>query len=185
MMTTQAAIIAACLWVAKMTFAFGVRNGLGLNLRHPVRDVVWAVLALLALLPVISCLSWAASWVMRGLGQEQRLNPVFDYLEVLGWGGRAATMFAVVVVGPVAEELMFRGIFQSMLRAYRIAAWPAIAISSALFVLMHMGVPHDVVPLLPLAIVLGYSYERCGRLVPSILIHAMFNAVMTVTFLTG
>jgi membrane protease YdiL (CAAX protease family) len=72
-----------------------------------------------------------------------------------------------------------------MLRSYRIAAWPAVAISSTLFVLAHWGIPHDVVPLLPLAVVLGYSYERCGRLVPSILIHAIFNALMTVMFLAG
>jgi membrane protease YdiL (CAAX protease family) len=182
---THVALIAACLLVAKWTFVFGVRNGLGLNLRHPVRDVVWAVLAVLALMPVIWTMSWAASWIMQGMGQKITANPIFDYLEAFGWGGKAATIFAVVIVGPVAEELVFRGIFQSMLRAYRVAAWPAIAISSALFVWMHMGVPHDVVPLLPLAIVLGYSYERCGRLVPSIVIHAMFNAVNVVIFLTG
>lgn len=181
---TQAAVIVACLLVAKWTFVFGLGNGLGLNLRHPVRDIVWAVLAVLALMPVIWTLSWASSWVMHGMGQETiRVNPVFDYLRDFGWGGKAATVFGAVILAPFAEELMFRGILQSMLRSCRVAAWPAIAISSALFVAMHTGVPHDVVPLLPLAIVLGYSYERCGRLVPSILIHAIFNTVSVVTFL--
>jgi membrane protease YdiL (CAAX protease family) len=182
---TQVTMIVACLLVAKWTFVFGLGNGLGLNLRHPVRDVVWAVLAVLALMPVIWTLSWASSWVIHGMGQEINHNPIFDYLEGFGWGGKVATMFGVVILAPLAEELMFRGILQSMLRSYRVAAWPAVAISSALFVLAHWGVPHDMVPLLPLAIVLGYSYERCGRLVPSILIHSMFNAVMTVTFLMG
>jgi membrane protease YdiL (CAAX protease family) len=182
---TQVTMIGVCLLVAKWTFVFGLRNGLGLNLRHPVRDVVWAVLAVLALYPAIWTLSWASSWVMHGMGQEIKSNPVFDYLEGFGWVGKAATIFGVVVLAPLAEELMFRGILQSMLRSYRVAAWPAVAISSTLFVLAHASVPHDVVPLLPLAVVLGYSYERCGRLVPSILIHSMFNAVMTVTFLIG
>ena len=182
---TQVTIIVACLLVAKWTFVFGLRNGLGLNLRHPVRDVVWAVLAVLALMPVIWTLTWASSWVMHEMGQEINHNPVFDYLGGFGWGGKAATMVGVVILAPLAEELLFRGMLQSMLRSYRVAAWPAVAISSTLFVLAHWSVPHDVVPLLPLAVVLGYSYERCGRLVPSILIHSMFNAVMTVSFLMG
>ena len=185
LLAVQVVMIAVCLLAAKWTFVFGLRNGLGLNLRHPVRDVVWAALAVLALMPVTWILLWASSWVMRGLGVEIRMNPAFDYLEGFGWCGKAATVFGVVVLAPVSEELLFRGIFQSMLRAYRVGPWPAVAISSALFVWMHMGVPHDVVPLLPLAIVLGYSYERCGRLVPSILIHALFNGVNVLTFLTG
>ena len=184
-MMMQVIMIVICLLVAKRTFVFGLRNGLGLNLRHPVRDVVWAVLAVLALLPVVWTLDWASSWVMQGLGIEIRHHPAFDYLREIGWGPKVATMLGVVILAPLAEELMFRGILQSMLRSYHVAAWPTVAISSTLFVAAHMGVPHDVVPLLPLAIVLGYSYERCGRLVPSILIHALFNAVNVVIFMMG
>ncbi len=45
--------------------------------------------------------------------------------------------------------------------------------------------PADVLPLLVFGIVLGYSYERCGRLIPAIIIHAIFNAIAVVTVLTA
>jgi membrane protease YdiL (CAAX protease family) len=55
--------------------------------------------------------------------------------------------------------------------------WLPIVISSLLFALAHFGYGPDPVPLFLLALVLGYVYQRTHRIVPSIVAHALFNAV--------
>ncbi len=42
-----------------------------------------------------------------------------------------------VVVAPVVEEMLFRGLFQTMIRSYLGRPWPAIAITSLLFASIH------------------------------------------------
>ncbi len=61
----QSLVIVGCLIIAKFTFTFGAGNGMGLNLRHPVRDLLWAVTAVLAVLPVVFGLRILCDFVVR------------------------------------------------------------------------------------------------------------------------
>jgi len=81
-----------------------------------------------------------------------------------------------VLVAPLVEELMFRGLFQSMIRSYLGRPWPAIAITSILFAGIHTNAEHWPA-LFVLALGLGYSYEKSGSLLRPIFMHAMFNGV--------
>ena len=73
--------------------------------------------------------------------------------------------------------MFFRGIVQSMLRRWTRGVWPAVLASSALFAAFHINQPQAIPSLFALAVALGYSYERTGRLFAPILAHALFNAV--------
>jgi membrane protease YdiL (CAAX protease family) len=55
--------------------------------------------------------------------------------------------------------------------------WAPILASAALFAVAHLG--HGVAPasLFPLGVALGYVYQRTHRLAPSIVCHALFNAL--------
>ena len=53
--------------------------------------------------------------------------------------------------------------------------WLPIIISSVLFGLAHMGHGIAPIPLVLLGIVLGYVYQRTHRIIPCIVIHALFN----------
>jgi membrane protease YdiL (CAAX protease family) len=100
----------------------------------------------------------------------------FDTLEP-GW--KIAIAISTIVLAPMFEEVFFRGLLQSMLRNY-LRPWPAILLASTLFMMMHWGVWHTWPALFALSLVLGYNYERCGRLWPAILIHALNNATAIV-----
>ena len=54
--------------------------------------------------------------------------------------------------------------------------WPAVLVASAIFAAAHCTQPQAVPSLFVLAVVIGYNYERTGRLLAPILIHALFNA---------
>ena len=113
----------------------------------------------------------------RGMGLSMR-HWIYDSgraLVAMGGVWRVLVIFAAVVLAPLAEEIFFRGLLQSMLRRYLGHAWGGILITSAFFAIVH--VPHyDTMPaLFVLSVVLGYNYERCGRLYAPILIHVIFN----------
>ena len=55
------------------------------------------------------------------------------------------------------------------------AAWLPIAISSAIFALMHYSHGPDWIPLTFLAAGMGYLYQRTHRLLPSLIIHILIN----------
>ena len=85
-------------------------------------------------------------------------------------------MVLIAVIAPVAEELFFRGMLYPLLRQ-RWSMWPAIVLNGLLFALIHV-----LPPLLPglfiVGMVLAWVRERSGSLIPSVLLHAMQNAVV-------
>lgn len=89
---------------------------------------------------------------------------------------------SAVVVAPVAEEIIFRGLIQNVLVRYMGAArrWWAIFITSLLFAAIHLGatpIPEPIIALFVLSMLFGWLYERTGNLWLPIALHAIFNAL--------
>jgi membrane protease YdiL (CAAX protease family) len=92
----------------------------------------------------------------------------------------AAMLLSAVVLAPVFEEIVYRGLMQTALLDLLGpgSRWAAIAVTSAGFALVHaQAVPWHLLPsLFVLAMVLGWVYEKTGSLLPCVLMHALFNA---------
>jgi hypothetical protein len=58
----------------------------------------------------------------------------------------------------------------------QVPAWP-VFVSSAAFALAHGGTWPDPLPLVVLAVVLGYVYRATHRLLPCVVLHCLFNAL--------
>jgi len=100
-----------------------------------------------------------------------------------GHGVLAWIVASVVVVGPLAEELLYRVVLQGWLQSH-IAPWKAIVFSTAIFCLAHQ--PTDMLPLVPLALILGHIYYRRRSYVAVVVAHALFNATnITLALLKG
>jgi membrane protease YdiL (CAAX protease family) len=89
--------------------------------------------------------------------------------------------FAAVVVAPVVEELLFRGLLLQGLML-RIGFWPAALLSSLAFGVLHMASLDAAGAALALATgVMGLGLcvlaRRTGRLGPGIAVHALRNAL--------
>lgn len=80
----------------------------------------------------------------------------------------------VVVIGPLFEEIVFRGWLYGGLRKKWGDAW-ALVISSLLFALIHGDAP-ALPALFVLGLIFAWVYRRSGSLWTSILVHAMWNA---------
>ena len=103
------------------------------------------------------------------------------------------TIVLAVVVAPVTEEIIFRGLMQGTLsRLYR-SRWLGIVVTAAIFAALHLTIKEEVAagecslamletipPLFFLGLVLGYAYEKSQSLYRPICIHVGFNALSVV-----
>lgn len=89
---------------------------------------------------------------------------------------------AAVVMAPVVEELTHRAFLQSSFLGVLGKTWPAIFVTSALFVLVHTSVtPPEAWPgLFVLSVALGLAFERTRRIGVPIVMHVLFNALNVV-----
>lgn len=98
-------------------------------------------------------------------------------------------VLSAVVLAPVGEELFYRGLLYQGLRA-RWGSAPAMWVSAAVFAVTHVNLAGPalagvllVVVILPLGVLLAWSFERTGSLIVPIVAHALFNAVQVLLLL--
>ncbi|GAV85098.1 Abi domain-containing protein [Cephalotus follicularis] len=87
----------------------------------------------------------------------------------------AMALYAVVVAvcAPVWEEIVFRGFLLPSLTKY-MPVWCAILVSSVAFALAHFNVQR-MLPLIFLGMVMGVVFARSRNLLPSMLLHSLWN----------
>ena len=101
-----------------------------------------------------------------------------------------------VVVAPLVEEIVFRGLLQGALSRLFRWRWSATVISAAIFALIHLALRENaaageasiyqieaIPPLFFLGLVMGYSYEKSQSLYRPIWIHMGFNALTMIFWL--
>lgn len=121
--------------------------------------------------------------VADGLGAE--LPVVQETFRTIIQRPGAVPLFVLttVVLAPLAEEVLFRGVlFQGLRR--RTGFWVAALVSAALFTLPHLAEGGGVFAtgvissgILPLGVVFAALVERRGSLAPAIVAHATYNAI--------
>jgi len=187
MIVGYAVLCMAMVLVARRGFEGGLA-GFGLRWRTIPRDLGWAVVSLLATWPLV----YLAVVVVIQIGrlaqgeqfefeQNPGLTDIQQSAQMAPYVPAVLLVFTLLVV-PVFEELLFRGLFQSMIRGLVERPWPAILLTSVPFAVLH---PQTHWPaLLILGMCLGYVYERSGSLLRSIFVHMLFNAInVALTFL--
>jgi membrane protease YdiL (CAAX protease family) len=170
------------IFLARASFTQRLK-GFGLNPKTIVKDFLVGLVNLLSVWPVIMAmivLTLIFGQLFRGpdflIEQHEELKTITAHRQL---PLRVLIVVTTVVVAPVFEEMLFRGLFQTMIRSHLVTPWLPIAISSAIFATMHQNWGHWPA-LFVLGMCLGYSYEKSGSLFRPIFIHSLFNAA-TVT----
>jgi membrane protease YdiL (CAAX protease family) len=182
-----AAVLAttATLFLANTHFVRRLR-GFGLNPKTIPRDLIAAVINLLTVWPLVILmvmltvffgkLIWGQDFDLQQ-HEELKLMSQYPQLPV-----RVLIAITAVVIVPVFEETLFRGLFQSWLRSIVTKPWLAILISSCVFAVVHADASHWPA-LLALSMSMGYAYEKSGSLFRPIFIHSLFNAASIIAVL--
>jgi membrane protease YdiL (CAAX protease family) len=182
----SAGIVGVILVLARFSFARGVK-GFGLRLRSAPRDLGLALVTLLAVWPLILATMRLTILVTRlfygpqyQVPQHEALKLITEYPAV---PLQVILVIVAIVIAPVVEEMLFRGLFQTTIRSYAGRPWLAIFLTSILFASIHAD-PSHWPSLFVLSVGLGYAYESSGSLLRSIFMHALFNGISVVAVLT-
>jgi hypothetical protein len=137
---------------------------------------VWrAVMVAIAAFPLVSFISWLQMQIM---GQPIQ-NPQMDLLkpERFGWDLYLGMLLTAGVLAPIVEELAFRGLLYRWLRE-RLGIWIAAFGSAIGFSVLH-GIPGLIPAIAVLGLVLAWIYEITGTLWAPIIVHGIYNAIVT------
>lgn len=144
------------------------------GLRWPTwkRDLPFAVLALLALYPVLNL---TQEVILSFVGEKEATQEVLLFLiRSTTWEDKVLVAVMALVFAPVSEELIFRGFLYGVARQYG-GRWAGMTVSAALFAAIHIHLP-SMPALFLLAIGLTLIYERTRSLWAPIIVHMLFNA---------
>jgi membrane protease YdiL (CAAX protease family) len=169
--------ISALVWIALFLRQNGIswKDAFGFGLPEPITAAAYGVLVGALFLP--------AAWVLQRLSEQLmeliNLTPepqaAVQTLQdpSLSLGSKLVFGVAAIVLAPLAEEMLFRGILYTAIKQQgypRLALWG----TSGVFAAMHANQP-TLLPLLIFAMVLVYLYETFGNLLAPIIAHSLFN----------
>ena len=161
-------------------------KGFGLDAKTIHKDFFAAVVNLLTIWPVVLIALVATIYLGELIwGQDFQMQP-HEELESIALhpqlSVRMLIIITAVVIVPVCEEMLFRGLFQTMFCSFTGRPWLSILMSSGLFTMVHGNAGHWPA-LFVLAICMGYSYEKSGSLFRPIFIHSLFNTTAIISAL--
>lgn len=193
-------MVGGCVLLFGAAWALWPRLGGALGLpRSPGElgsDVKVGGIALGLTLPVVMLLGLVVGLVMNWMASmgvverpDQLAHETLRQLASAEKDGAWWAVIGLVVLGvPLAEELIYRGLMQTGLRTglgvgatrrTRGLDWIAVGMTGLIFSVVHLGTAdaHSLVILFALALAMGIAYERTGRLLVPIVMHAGFNGV--------
>lgn len=132
-----------------------------------------ALAAVLMVLPLVALSGWL---IERIWGDPGGSNPLLD-LVLTSADPRALTCFGLtaIVLAPLFEETLFRGVLLPVVGRH-LGGWRAVLVSAAVFAAAHLSLG-EIVPLFVLALGLGWLRWQSGRLLPCVLMHALWNGL--------
>ena len=154
--------------------AFGLRNAraqaLGLG-----------ILVTCLFLPIGGVLQHFSINLLEYLGRKPAMQEAVEALRAAKPGvGLLGFSLVTVVVAPLGEELLFRGVLYPAIKR---AGFPKLAWwgTSLLFAVIHFNL-QTLLPLLVLSLLLVWLYEKTDNLIAPLAAHALFNATNLVIF---
>jgi hypothetical protein len=159
------------------------RNALGLRNANLKSSLLLAGGILALTLPVVLGLEQLSAAVLQKIGWAPEDQPAVELIvNAKSLWLRGYLMFFAMVLAPVAEEFIFRGVLFPFIKQL---GWPKLAWFgvSFLFALIHVNAV-TFVPLFVLALVFAWLYEKTDCLLAPIAAHSLFNTANLVILFT-
>ena len=122
--------------------------------------------------PIIILISIASKLLLPEFTEQQQVKDLrVRFFEVISRDG-----IMIVLLAPIIEEIVFRGLFYAALKSY-FPWFVSIILTSVIFSLIHENILAFTL-LFSLSLLLTFIYELYGKLLYPILIHSCFNISM-------
>lgn len=149
----------------------------GLHARDLGRNVLTGLFGYVAVVPPLLVVLFVMALAAKSFSYEPPPQPVVE-MYIRESAPKYLLFFTVfvAVLGPVMEELFFRGFAYKALRT-RFGVNAAMGATAFFFALLHTSVV-AFVPIFLLGLFLNYLYEKTGSLVPGMTAHMAHNLIM-------
>lgn len=120
---------------------------------------------------------WTYGVFVQALGWDPPVTGASSLTDLFGPDtfGLMLAVLMVVLIGPVIEEIVFRGVLLDAFET-RFGVWVALVAQSTLFALYHFT-PWMLVPTFILGLATGWVARTRDSLWPAIALHALYNVV--------
>jgi len=150
---------------------------LGLSGKNFLKNVICGIAGYVAIVPILVLVLLTIVWIISILKYEPPPQPVLEmFVEEEKTPILVYLTIFVAILGPIAEEIFFRGFVYSAIKKRMGLVW-AVLLSSVLFAGLHAHLV-GFFPIVVLGILLAYLYEKSGSLIPSITVHVIHNSAM-------
>jgi hypothetical protein len=125
--------------------------------------------------PLVLISSWAATSIFPHMPDPD--NPAMSLtIYSSSFVAKIALFFTICILGPIFEEVLFRGLLYQSLRN-RFGVWKSILVTGIVFGLVHPVSIVGSIPLMMLGWIFGWLAETKKSLLPSMLAHCLQNTV--------
>ena len=146
----------------------------------PIKEGIFkAISGWLMIMPLVLLIGWLMNEI---IGDQGGSNPLLEL--VLGsdeFIPLFLLLITTVILAPVFEELVFRGILLPVLVS-KVGKISGVVLSALIFALAHLSVG-ELPPLFVLGVGLGIMRLSSGRLFPCALMHSLWNGVTFISLL--
>lgn len=152
--------------------------------RAPSSPWAQGILRFLAIWAPVAAVTWLVRLVCRLSGSEEAVQDVFVRFSAAGPWTKAGIAAMAVFLMPAVEEWVFRERLQGWL-VRKAGIRRGVALTAGIFAVLHVS-PTAILPIAVLAVGLSLARIRTGRLLPCIVMHALYNATsLSFFFLLG
>lgn len=161
--------------ITLMTAGLLMKVRFGVMIKPQKKHFIGAGVWLPACMAINSVMSVIAAIFTMFMGKRGITVPEMDLtLSDPGFAGLFTQIVYVIIIGPIAEELIYRGMILSLLKPF--GKWLAVFFSALMFALMHGNIPQALAAFMG-ALVYGLLAVKFDSIIPTILIHIANNFI--------
>lgn len=151
-----------------------VPSALGLESPYRIREINAGLVGYCMALPLVGLAGLFTQGIYGIFDWEIATQPLLDsFSGVSGWMNWVTLFLLVGFIGPLLEEVIFRGFLFTWLRQ-KIGIHGGLWLQAIIFAVIHQH-GAGLLPLFALSIVLGLAYVYTQRLMVCVWLHAFFN----------
>jgi len=149
----------------------------------PFREIWMGIRTYCVVLPIFMMILLILIFIANKMSYEPPAHPLVEILlkdkTTPSWIV-VYSLFVACIVGPVVEEIFFRGFFYPALRKYLGVSWTML-LTAVFFAVVHENI-FSFLPILFLGFVLCYLYEKRSGLLACITLHMIHNVAFLMYF---
>ena len=155
--------------LARLAFKVDIKDMMRPRMAHIPQGLKWMPLCLLINLVI----SYIVAILQSYLSTVGVTIPESDFtIRTPDTASIVMQFVYVIVLGPLAEELVYRGLILTLLKPF--GKWLAVFVSALVFGMMHGNIP-QMASSFASALVMGVVAVQCGSIIPTLVIHICNN----------